>query len=176
MLLVDSPGCIGVGASKGAGVSEDENLLLDQLGQEARVKAIEHATLIVRCHAADAPDTEDASVVMNTSGSTVTARGASNSGAVFPAANEITVVTKCDLFNAEQAPQQHKASDQSGDVASARKASVTHTNHANDVIYTSAKNKIGLKEFAHAVGAALSGSGISNAANNARCRCASAMH
>ena len=163
VLLVDSPGCIGEGLSEGAGVSGDEILLLDQLGQEARVKAIEHATLIVRCHAADAPDTEDASVVMNTSGSTVTAKVASNSGAVFPATNEIIVVTKCDLFNAAQAPLQHKASDQSGDVASARKASVTHTNHANDVIYTSAKNKIGLKEFAHAVGAALSGSGISNA-------------
>jgi len=160
VLLVDSPGCISESASEGAGVSEDEILLLDQLGQEARVKAIEHATLIVRCHAVDAKDTQSAPIVMNTSGSSVTAKVAANTGAVFPTANEIIVVTKCDLLNALQALQQHKASDQRGDVDPARKNSLT--NHAEGVIYTSAKNKIGLKEFAHAVGAALSGSKISN--------------
>ncbi|MSR33477.1 MAG: hypothetical protein EXS12_01520 [Phycisphaerales bacterium] len=141
VLLVDSPGFIGDFTS--------ELLLLDQLGQEARAKAIEHATLIVRCHAVGAP------VVVKEGGATVTAGETA-------AANEIIVVTKCDLLDAAQVPSEPSVLDHFYDSAGARRSGATHMNHAAGVIYTSAKNKIGLKEFAHAVGAALSGSGISN--------------
>jgi len=109
VLLVDSPGFMGDVAH--------ELVLLDQLGQEARLKAVQHATLILRCHAADTGE------------------------APVAAANEIIVVTKCDLLGATGERQM---------------------NINTNMVHTSAKNKIGLKELAQAVSAALSTSGISN--------------
>ena len=75
VLLVDSPGFMGDVAH--------ELVLLDQLGQEARLKAVQHATLILRCHAADAGE------------------------APVAAANEIIVLTKCDLLGAATPRGEH---------------------------------------------------------------------
>ena len=130
VLLVDSPGSMGDVAH--------ELVLLDQLGQEARLKAVQHATLILRCHAADAGE------------------------APVAAANEIIVVTKCDLLGAELKRGQHNVSNNRHDPVAARTGGESHLNNAANVVHTSAKNKIGLKELAHAVSAALSSSGISN--------------
>ena len=89
VLLVDSPGVETTSELndtvspppeelRGARFGVDEISLLQQLGQEARIKAINHATLILHCHATDAglPPTV--------------------------AANEILVLTKCDLFKPRQ--------------------------------------------------------------------------
>ena len=102
------------------------------------MKAVQHATLILRCHAADAGE------------------------APVAAANEIIVVTKCDLLGAELKRGQHNVSNNRHDPVAARTGGESHLNNAANVVHTSAKNKIGLKELAHAVSAALSSSGISN--------------
>jgi tRNA modification GTPase len=150
VLLVDSPGVETTSEMndtvspppeelRGAKFGVDEISLLQQLGQEARLKAIKHATLILHCHAADAglPPTV--------------------------AANEILVLTKCDLFKPGQAGGKEILLDKSVGLNTA-----THSNSMNfsggvHTVCTSAQNKVGLDELAHAVGAALTTIGISRA-------------
>ena len=150
VLLVDSPGAetnseINDKASppseelRGARFGVDEISLLQQLGQEARLKAIKHATLILHCHAADA-------------GLPPTA-----------AANEILVLTKWDLFMPDQTGGKEILLDKSVGLNTATQSNTMNSTGGVHTVYTSAKNKVGLDELAHAVGAALTTIGISKA-------------
>ena len=130
VLLVDSPGFMGDVAH--------ELVLLDQLGQEARLKAVQHATLILRCHAVDAGE------------------------APVAAANEIIVLTKCDLLGAVTPRGEHNVLNKLVNSGTAHAGGERHLKTSANVVHTSAKNKTGLKELAQAVSAALSTSGISN--------------
>ncbi len=154
VLLVDSPGAecaiemnnqivergpMDDGAQHGV----DQISLLQQLGQEARLRAIEHATLVLRCQQVDSCDTSHL------------------------AENEILVLTKCDqdndIFLAPHSTPNIAAENKivtNVPTNLADKSGVT--NLIQFAVRTSAKNKTGLQELAHAVGTALSNSGISN--------------
>jgi tRNA modification GTPase len=140
VLLVDSPGSVESneaderrGTRESHGADSAETSVLSRLGQEARVRAVERATLVLRCHAMD--EGELAAV----------------------AANELLVLTKCDRSAAGVGTDAPAAVAPAGKQAVASKSGAA----APRVVRTSAATGAGLDELARAVGAALSASALS---------------